>query len=346
MKKLITALLLVAAHSLAATAQTPYYLPHTELRFTVTVEKTTYTPGEYAAYAEKYLRITGIDTRPSTNYRIVDIKVSSVGERDTTKSYVAPNDAKHNILRVALDESGTLLAINDEPKTVAVAEPFRPAKKPAPLNPRDYMTEEILSAGSAAKMAELCALEIYDTRESKNLLNKGQADFMPKDGEQLRLMLRNLDTQEAALTQLFTGTIVKDTTEAVIEYVPRPEATARQLLFRFSKWNGMADADDLAGVPYYITVEDKHLTAQIQEQLLNVKKVKDNSGIYVNVPGKIKVTLSDGSRELNAYELYAAQFGRTEMLDDELFGKKLATSLVLNPVTGSIESVTTEMVKK
>ena len=64
------------------------------------------------------------------------------------------------------------------------------------------MNEDILSAGSSAKMAELCALEIYDIRDSKSLLNKGQADFMPKDGEQLRIMLANLETQENALMQL------------------------------------------------------------------------------------------------------------------------------------------------
>lgn len=31
---------------------TGYYLPRTELRFTVKMEKTSYTPGEFAVYAE------------------------------------------------------------------------------------------------------------------------------------------------------------------------------------------------------------------------------------------------------------------------------------------------------
>lgn len=69
------------------------------------------------------------------------------------------------------------------------------------INPRDFLTEEILMAGSTAKMAELVAKEIYNIRESKNALVRGQADNMPKDGEQLKIMLANLEEQEAAMTE-------------------------------------------------------------------------------------------------------------------------------------------------
>ncbi len=43
------------------------------------------------------------------------------------------------------------------------------------VNPRDFLTEEILMASSTAKMAELVAKEIYQIRESKNALLRGQA---------------------------------------------------------------------------------------------------------------------------------------------------------------------------
>ena len=47
-----------------------------------------------------------------------------------------------------------------------------------------------------------------------------------------------------------------------------------------------------------------------------------------------------------AYELYAAQFGQVVALDEGLFDKKLLTSIVLNPVTGSLESIEIENIKK
>ncbi|MBF1541189.1 MAG: DUF4831 family protein, partial [Prevotella salivae] len=34
-------------------------------------------------------------------------------------------------------------------------------------------------------------------------------------------------------------------------------------------------------------------------------------------------------------ECYATQFGRTEELSSELFGKKMTTRIVLDPVTGN-----------
>lgn len=324
---------------------TPYYLPRTQLRFTVRVEKTTYTPGGLAVYAEKYMRLKDVKTTAETTYRILGVKMHTVGDRDTSKIYVAPTDSKHAIQVLELDGNGCLAAVNAAPKQIKTPETFTPAPKPTPLNPRDYMGEEILSAGSTAKMAELCALEVYDLRESRSSLNKGQADFMPKDGEQLRIMLENLDTSERALTQLFSGVTTKDTTETVIDYMPT-EAVKRVPLFRFSKWAGLVSADDLSGNPYYIDVEDLKQNASIQEQYLNMKAVKDNGGIYVNVPGKVKVSLFNGNSLMAAYELYAGQFGKTVMLNDALFGKKFATSLVLNPVTGSAETLKTEPVKK
>lgn len=324
---------------------TSYYLPRTGLRFSVQVEKTSYTPGEFAIYAEKYMKMPNVDPNPSLTYRIIGLNLHSVGERDTFKYYVAPTDDKHNIQALEKDENGVLLAINAKPKNIKLPEPFVPAKRMAPVNPRDYMNEDILSAGSKAKMAELCALEIYDIRDSKSLLNKGQADFMPKDGEQLRIMLGNLDTQENGLMQLFKGVTVKDTIETIIDFVPeRP--VDKQLLFRFSKWTGMTDVDDLGGNPYYISVEDRHLMPTVQDYLLNTKAAKDNGGIYVNLPGKIKVTLYRGETQWAAYELYAAQFGRVEQLNGELFGKKMFTSVVLNPVTGNMDSFKSDVVKK
>lgn len=353
MKKLIafSLLLLTVAQPLCAqkgkngAEGTAYYLPRTELRFAVRIEKTSYTPGEFAIYAEKYMKMKDVGMQPMETYRIIGLNINSVGERDTSKYYVAPTDGKHNIQTLDIDDSGVLLAVNAEPKKVKQPEVFVPAQKPTPLNPRDYMNEDILSAGSSAKMAELCALEIYDIRENKSLLNKGQADFMPKDGEQLRIMLRNLDTQEAGLMQLFRGITVKDTLEAVVRFMPEKEI-GRSLLFRFSKWMGMTEIDDLGGNPYYISVEDKHSTPSIQDNVLSVKPAKDNGGIYVNLPGKIKLTLYRGEEQWAAYELYAAQFGRVELLDDNLFGKKYSTSVVLNPVTGNMESFRSEPVKK
>ena len=320
-----------------------YYLPQTALRFALQIEKSTYTPGEFAGYASRYLKRNDVSLSPSTTYRIVGLKLTSVAQPDTAKFFTAKADAKHSIRSLERDDNGVLVAVNAQPRKVEQPRPLRPAPKPAPLNPHDYMTEEILSAGSKAKMAQLCVAELYDIRENKGMLNKGQADFMPKDGEQLRIMLRNLDTQENALMQLFVGTTEKDTLEQIVTFVPTREVD-KQLLFRFSKYLGMTDTDDLGGSPYYIKIEDLHSMPTLNG-VTDTRKDKDNVGIYVNLPGKIRASVYNGNALMGAYELYAAQFGKLESISGEMFSRKYTTSIVLNPVTGSIEKIETEAVK-
>lgn len=323
---------------------TSYYLPKTALRLDILVEKSTYTPGEYAVYSEKYLNKKA-SSKGGVSYRILDITMSSFGVPDTSKVFTAAIDAKHSIESLQKNDDGIIIAINTEAEQEKRPDAFKPARKAAPLNPRDFLTQDILSAGSNGKRAELAALEIYDVRESRNLLNKGQADFMPKDGQQLRIMLENLAIQEAALTQLFQGTTETDTTETSIIFVPEKE-TRKQLLFRFSKKLGIVDNDDLAGEPYYINVKDEHSIATSEVVLDEGEKNKNSAGIYTNLPGKIAVALSDSRATIKTSVLYAAQFGKTLPVNGELFGKKLFTKITISPVTGSVGKIETEMVKK
>ena len=99
------------------------------------------------------------------------------------------------------------------------------------------------------------------------------------------------------------------------------------------------------GTPYYIYVTDEHVIAGANENTLEQKKSKDDIGLNVNLPGKIKVALYEQEKLRADFELYAAQFGRVENLSGELFGKKQTTRIILNPTTGSIESIQTKIVK-
>lgn len=331
-------------------AQTPaegisYYLPQTEMVFTILTEKTTYKPGELAEYAQRYLKGREVKMEPETSWNIVDIKMNTIGRPDTTKHYTLSLDKRFTVNEVYKTDYGVLTAINTtNPYKEPEAVPFEPAPKAKPLNPRDFMNEDILTAATKARMAQLIAQEIYDIRESRNQLQRGQAEFMPKDGEQLRIMLNGLSTQEQALSQLFEGTTEKDTTEVTLVYVPQKE-TDKEVFFRFSKHYGMTDADDLGGTPYYISVaqEQKVDNGDLPQ---DPKAMKDNINLFVNTPGKIKVTLYDQTKPIKAYTFFAAQFGDTENLSGALFGKKQTSKIILNPVTGGIESITEETIGK
>ena len=326
-----------------------YFLPKTAVRISVLVEKTTYVPGDFSRYAQKYLRLGDVEQEASVSHRVLSITQQPISVADTTKAYALKFNPKTVAVNVRLSDDGRLLGINTPAPVADVADPVRfSAAMPqntAP-NPRRYMTEEILAAGSTAKMAELTAREIYDLRENRSLLIKGQADFMPKDGQQLQLMLQQLDEQDRALTSLFAGTTVRDTTEQVIIVTPDTPCE-RQLLFRLSQVNGLVDADDLSGTPYYITIEDLKTVPPTDEAAAAKQKQKQyEAGVYVNIPGRMRVTIFQGIDQLQQAEHPAPQFGNVELLSGALFNNRFTTHLKLNALTGAVETLDAEMPKK
>ena len=356
MKRYLFALSLAICHLSFAVAQTQisqyqpgvttdgavYFLPKTALRINILVEKSTYTPGDFAPYALRYMRLKDVSLEPSTQYRVVSIKQTAIGVADTTKRYAVKFNAKTVAANVSLSEDGRLLGINCDAKDTPQPTSFKAAPKAGTVNPRQFMTEEILAAGSTAKMAELTAREIYDLRENRNLLIKGQADVMPKDGEQLKLMLNQLDAQDHVLTSLFQGTIERDTTEHVIIVTP-DGPIHRQVLFRLSQQLGMVDADDYSGAPFYITIEDLQSVPRIDEETAAKNKKKQyEAGIYVNVPGRMRSTIYQGIGALQTQEFPAPQFGNVELLSGELFNKHYDTHLWINPTTGAIDRLEAE----
>ena len=320
-----------------------YFLPKTAVRIAVLVAKSTYTPGDFAPYAARYLRLNNVSPEPSVSYRVLSLKQSALGVRDTTKAYNVRFSPKTSAINVATAEDGVLLAINATGTRQVEPQPFRPAPKPIAVNPRQFMNEEILAAGSTAKMAQLTAQEIYDLRDSRSQLIKGQADFMPQDGEQMKLMLRQLEMQDQALTSLFAGTTVRDTIETIFIVAPDKEVQA-QTLFRFSKHFGIVDADDVSGTPYYIGIQNlSQLPATDME--MAAKKHKAINGLYYNVPGKLRSTIYCGNDVVSKEEFPAGQFGNIELLTGDLFNKHYGTRLWVNPLTGGIDKLEAEQPK-
>lgn len=319
-----------------------YCLPKTAMRFVAQVEKTTYTPGEFASLANQFLHYDNVSKEKSVTYKLLSLSMTPIGIPDSSNCHTVKFNAKATSSNMVISNEGILLAINAKAQMPVLPKAFKPAAKPQKKSAQSYLSADILAAGSKLKMAELIAQEIFDIRDSKNQLNRGEADYMPKDGAQLKLMLANLDEQEETLSELFKGVTEKDTLESVFTYCPTQE-TSRQLLFRLSKYKGIVANDDLSGTPYYISITDmKTLPA---EEPTDKKRKKVESGIYVNVPSKIRAEVTVNGEKIGNYEFPAAQFGYTELLSGELFSKKYTTNIVLDSTTGAVMSINSDLQK-
>lgn len=306
-----------------------YFLPKTKVAIDIIATKVDYQPGDFCLYASRYLRLNNVNTQPETHWEIKDIRVRLTGVPDSTKTYIMKLKDKSLASNVELTETGIVKAINTT-STEKENQPNYKLETPQPHeDARKYMTEDILMAGSTAKMAELTAREIYNIRDSKNTILRGQADTMPKDGVSLQLVIDQLNKQEKALQQTFTGTT--DRTDKVFTILVEPgKDTQEQIAARFSTQLGVLSTNNLAGDPIYIQIRNTSTFPNPEE------KKKKSDGIIYNVPGKGKVTINYKGEKLFDDEMSFTQFGYTEVLVNGLFDKKVNTRVIFNSTTGGI----------
>ena len=340
---LLTATITVAAQTEVVTGVmrgkdygVTYALPKTQIEIEVKANKITYTPGEFSKYADRYLRLNNVSADPKEYWELVSAQVKSVGIPDKDNVYFVKMKDKTVAPLIELTEDGIIKSINVpiDKKAATPAQPLAAQKKK--VNPRDFLTEEILMASSTAKMAELVAKEIYNIRESKNALVRGQADNMPKDGAQLKLMLDHLDEQEQAMTEMFSGVLNKEEKIYTIRLTPGKDMN-NEVAFRFSKKLGIVANNDLAGEPVYITLKNLQ-TVKVPAD--DGKKKVD--GVAYNVPGKASIVLKQGKNTLFEAEVPVTQFGTVEYLAPTLFNKNSTVKVIFNPVTGGLVKVDRE----
>ena len=314
-----------------------YMLPQTEIEIVVHATRHTYTPGEFCRYAERYLRLTGVSDETKTYWTLDKVETRTIGVPDKNNVYFVKLKDKTVAPLMELTEDGIVRSINMPFSGDKGSKPQRENKvsQPTrPIDPRNFMTEEILMASSRAKMAELTAKEIFSIRESKNALIRGEADNMPTDGEQLKLMLDNLKIQEEAMTALFTGKEEKESTTFTIRLTPRE--MKEEVVFRFSQKLGPVDKDDLSGAPIYMNISNLETPTLASTEEDKKKEKEGPEGVVYNVPGRAQVCVTYGKQTLFDGEMPITQFGTQECLAPVLFNKKATTKVLFDTTTGGL----------
>lgn len=312
-----------------------YTLPKTKIELTVDAVQEVYTPGEFSKYASSYLHLEDVRLNPYSIWKINNVEVASIGVPDSDKVFFVRMRDRTVAPLMELTNEGIIKTINVpfENKREPIKEKDS-GEKPLP-NPKNYFTEEILMANSTAKMAELVSQEIYLIRESKNSLLRGEAENTPQDGEQLKLMLNNLEEQEASLTSLFTGHTQKIKQVFKVAIEPTQEFNDT-VICRFSKRLGVVESDDLSGEP--ITLSLKNLNSiEIPED--NRRSGRRVDGIAYNIPGTAEIVVSFGGREVAKGNLPITQFGGIEYLAPALFNKRSKIQAYFDPNTGGLLKV-------
>lgn len=320
-----------------------YSLPKTALEVSVTYTKTTRKAGEFYQYAERYLSITNPITADAVTYSVNSIEASAKGIIDKDKSYLVEFKPNSTAPFVSLTKDGLICAINQEYVFPAEAStPTAIAEKQASVDPRSFLSEEILRAGSTAKQAELIAKQIYRLRESRNNILTGDADNMPPDGNAYKIVMTQLEEQEKALTEMFAGKETTETASKSFTVIPDEKDIKEKIIFRFSSKLGIVDVNDLSGAPVYLSLKNKEPR---EKQILTPKEEKEmekkfSAGIIYNIPNKASLTVTYNGKNVVQKELDIAQYGIQDVLVPKMFdNNKQPIKVIFYPELGAIKQI-------
>ncbi|MDD2474619.1 MAG: DUF4831 family protein [Dysgonamonadaceae bacterium] len=354
-KIIAIALLLISA---SLTAQTPirhnalrsndygvvYNLPVTQLDFELNITKTTYKRGEYYQYAKQYLSIDNPIVEDKVAYKLESVEVHNVGIPNKNESYLIQFRSNSVEPFVYLTKDGLICSINHDAPIIEQSTTSKTQIEPsASVNAQSLLTEEILLAGSSAKQAELIAKQIFALRLSRTDILTGEAENMPPDGDAYKLVMTQINLQEKALLELFSGSVTTENITAKVSIIPSIENIDREVPFRFSEKLGLVDADDLAGEPIYLSLINKNPQPQVELSDRDIRRLekKFSEGLVYNVPSKAQLTLTYHNESLINTEVDVVQYGTQDVLTKRMFdNKKQPIKVQFYPNLGAVKQIT------
>ncbi|MDR2813621.1 MAG: DUF4831 family protein [Prevotellaceae bacterium] len=330
-----------------------YALPRTVLRLTVTVERRIFSAGPYAAYAEKYLGITGIQKANSTRYHLNSATLASYIEADEHHFYMVrpAGNTKFNFLKMSKDGlmllpenfgRGTNVVAGSvgfgdtdwQPFTImAIDAMFRDVKpKSSPKKVADNsagaeeevdevaVAEPPVHISQQAKTQEERASEvaqfIFNLRKRKYELVTGDVDIAFSSNDGLKVALREINKMESEHLALFVGKMVKQEATYTYDVAPVPSQTS-YAVFKFSADLGVQPPDGQGRtITLELRPEDKYATANVSPA------AEDSSAFRVRLPDMAQARLLDEKEELQRGRFWIYQNGkivsvRAEYLSNE-----------------------------
>ena len=317
-----------------------YHLPKTVVMVEMVVEKVVVKAGPFFRFSQRLLNITEVETENIEEWRIVGANVSTIGEPDAKRQYRISTTGNPSMAAINLTNKGVLAGINlenyvdpeyhdtDEKEIITLSQ--------IDFNDVPYTGEQLIKSSTGA-MAEEVAKEIYRLRLLRSQILKGELETLPPDNGAYELTLSEINRQEKALVELFTGKVIKQTIRKNFYFTPEVGKILNTVLLRFSAQKGFLDPMDVSGTPVYIEV-DVNASNQKDFVAAETSKSLNKSGLVYCSPVPAEVKIIDRTLLLTTQTIQLAQFGRTlRMPADLLNGSNVGVKL--NPATGAVQSV-------
>lgn len=329
---LLAALLLLpsfgagAQESISGTVS--YALPQTALVFEVEAVQEKFYAGPYAKYAQKYLGIEA-KTEDSATYNLSSVRLRACVEADQSARYtialskdtpcpafvqmtaqglVALSDGnlgEESVWRFAApskaDFSGKGVSSNYTSESATL---YRNVKDEQAYN-KVAIQQNMVVEKSLEKKAKEAADMIFNLRRTRVQIVTGDTDAN-YSGDAMASALAELERLEQEYMSLFIGYSEYQNQTFTTDYVPDPKDKNHiAIAFRISDTDGVVDASDVAGKPYFVQLEPQSIKPA--DAVKTAAKVKQT--VPYRIPAICTVKLLDGAKAILQTRVPVYQLG-------------------------------------
>jgi uncharacterized protein YeeX (DUF496 family) len=308
------------------TQQMIYSLPQTLYKVRVQLEKQSMIPGPYYIYAEHFLGLKEVITKPSISYRIDKVNVESLSEADPEQFY-SINTIKGDFNAsgiLALSKQGYILDPNNSVKQefgvfksetnngelpsvqgLFLSENLKTVTDTlykTIITDSSYIQIPIVRSQQEAKTLEQKAEEaaklIINIRKKKFRLLSGVNEYMP-DGKALEIAIKELEKMEDDYVKSFTGRVIKEST--IYSFIVVPETDSDLQKYTLSYFSSASGLSKVEGNSYPIVFEVKALnkTQKVEENSTSGLNGENYNQLYYRIPDVAEIRVLLGDYELH-----------------------------------------------
>ena len=313
-----------------------YALPQTMLKLDFIIEETTLEKSPLSDYASNYMEMADYVEYETTEYRLLDMKMSTVASPDPNAMFFVTLGSVRGGSKMQFDitPNGIIRSVGLDMSNGTEEVGEAPAKKPCceqqPVDYSDHKLMNLITTGkSNAQMAKEAADKIEEIRKAKFYLISGDVE-MATNPETFKMMYEKLDAMEEQYTNLLLGNRVKKTVVKTVYVVPNKEVPT-QTVAKFSENDGLTI--DTAGSGALITVQTlpMNTTESINAPSQSaVESMSYENKVFYRLPETANVKVMCGNKTLFEDRMVVNQLGAL------LTAPLTNTKLVFDTETGQI----------
>lgn len=292
-----------------------YALPQTMLKLDFIIEETTLEKSPLSDYASSYMEMAESVEYETTEYRLLDMKMSSVASPDPNALFFVTLGSVRggNKMQFDITPNGIIRGVGIEAANSVEEVRVAPAKQPCceqqPVDYSDHKLMNLITTGkSNSQMAREAADKIEEIRKAKFYLISGDVE-MATNPETFKMMYEKLDAMEQEYTKLLLGNRVTKTVVKTVYVVPSKEVPT-QTVAKFSENEGLTIGTGGSGALITVQTLSMNTTEAINAPSQSaVESMTYENKVFYRLPETANVKVTCGKKTLFEDRMVINQLG-------------------------------------